>query len=712
VRDAVGTPNGSRSGRRVGIDVGGTFVDLVTVASSGALSEHKVLATPNDLPLAIEAGLGLMAQEAGTDLRAFVASIDQIVHGTTIATNAVLTRSGSVAGLLTTEGLRDCLQMRKSKKEEPYNLRYQAPAPVIPRHRRYGVRERLDEKGGVIEALDIGDVQSALDKLRADKVEAIAICFMHSYVNPSHEQQALEIVRSSLPDVYVVGSAELWPQLGMYDRVSTAALSAYVGPTLDRYLGGLIDRLAGLGFRGTLLIMRSNGGIMSVDRARRTAAATLLSGPAGGPRAALAYVAGLGLDRCVTLDMGGTSSDTCLIRDGEALVVPYGDVDRLRIAMPMLNINTIGAGGGSIAWIDEAGLLKMGPRSAGAMPGPASYGLGGVEPTCTDADVVLGYVNNEFFLGGRMKLYPDRAREAIDNGVARPLGIDVVAAAAGMYDVVNVNMAAGVSEVSIAKGFDPREFALVIAGGAGPIHGAMVARELGIPLVVVPKASAVFCAIGMLFADLQHEYVQSCWRPGRRQVLTELRDLLSEMGGQAERDLLGEGVTLGGMERRYFLDMRYVGQFHEVAVPVELDEVTSEGFAGVEERFHALHDRLFGYAVPGQAVEIINLRLTAVGQTTKPRLIAAKLATHRSEHARVGSRRAYLPDVRDFASVPVFDGARLAFGNTVAGPALIDQPATTVFVPTGYEMMCDRFGSYAMFVNDRRDEFSERIMAQ
>ncbi|HMR72026.1 MAG TPA: hydantoinase/oxoprolinase family protein, partial [Rubrivivax sp.] len=441
-------------------------------------------------------------------LEAFAATIDTIVHGTTVTTNATLTSTGARTALLTTEGVRDALEMRRGIREAQYDNRYTNVVPLVPRARRLGIAGRIDRDGRELAPLDLAAVRAAVQRWRDDGVQAVAVCFMNAFANPAHEQAAAAIVRAEWPEAYLSVSTEVLPAIRFYDRVSTTALNAYVGPKLGHYLDRLVERLAGVGFGGLLLIMQSNGGVITPAAARAKAALTLLSGPSGGPGAGLHYVAALGRDRVITTDMGGTSFEAS-VAVGMPLVKNDGEIARHRIALPMLDIHTIGAGGGSIGWLDDGGLLRMGPQSAGADPGPACYGRGGTLPTTTDANLVLGYLDPGYFAGGTMPLDVAAARRAIETHIARPMGLSIEQAAAGMYRVACNNMAQGVREVTIKRGFDPREFPLIPGGGAGPIHGCTICSELGIPLQVVPREASVLCAFGMLMGELRHDFVRT-----------------------------------------------------------------------------------------------------------------------------------------------------------------------------------------------------------
>ncbi len=503
------------------------------------------------------------------------------------------------------------------------------------------------------------------------------------------------LLEEQLPNIYKLSSAETLPLVGFYDRISTVSLAAYVGPALRRYLSKLGGALSEIGFLGSILIMKSDGGVISIPGADQNPAVTLLSGPAGGPRAALHYLKPLKLDRCIIMDMGGTSFDTSLIEAGQPMIAPNGEIDRLRIALPMLSIHTIGAGGGSIAWFDKANLLHMGPQSAGAVPGPVCYSAGGELPTATDADLLLGYINPDYFLGGKIKLSRERAETQLEKHVALQLGCDAKGAAAAMFRIINVNMAAAISEVSVARGHDPRGFPLVVAGGAGPIHAALIAEEIGIMKVIIPPNSSVLCATGMLFSDLTHEYVRSVWRPGLKTIGTTFTAAFDAMIADAIRDLAMEGISKDRIDWHHFADMRYVGQFHEVKVPVEPHELAeSRILADVVERFEKMHDQMFGHTVPDARVEVVHVRTTAIGRTVQPKLSESISSAMSAEP--VSTRAAYLASRDEYTDVPVYRDLPSGGGREFAGPLLIDRPSTTIFVPDTWRVTVDMFGSYVL----------------
>jgi len=480
-----------------------------------------------------------------------------------------------------------------------------------------------------------------------------------------------------------------------YNRVSTVALSAYVGPILRDYLGSLTGKLAQVGFEGVLLIMQSNGGVASPEATTEQPATTLLSGPAGGPSAAVAYVREHGRDDCILVDMGGTSFDASLVRGGEAAMQSEGEIERLRIALPMLAITTIGAGGGSIGWIDEGGLLRMGPRSAGARPGPACYGRGGEEPTCTDANLVLGYLDPAFFAGGRLPLDANAAREAIRTRVAQPLDMNVDEAAAGMYRVINANMAHGVREITVKRGLDPREFPMVVAGGAGALHACAIARELEIPSLIVPSTASVLCAAGMLLGDLRHDYVRSHIARFSELDSEAVLALADEMTATGAEQLEREGVADAAAEHQLLLDLRYVKQYHEVTVPISARSLRDGDLTAIADAFHREHDRLYGYELSRQGtdLELINVRVRSIGRTNKPPLPRCATGGEDPSAARKGSRRAFVPETNGLADVAVFDGHALQAGNVVAGPALIERTDTTIFVSASFTARVDNLGS-------------------
>ncbi len=682
---------------KIGIDVGGTFTDLFLWSDDRAAQTFKVLSTPRDPSVGVLAGLEAIAASRGITPRELAGRTSLVVHGTTVTTNASLTRGGAKTGLVTTEGVRDALEMRRGIRERQYDNRYTNVVPLVPRYLRRPVAGRLDFRGEEVAPLALDDVREAAARFRDEGIEAVAVCLMHSYASDAHEQAVASVLREELPDAWLSVSSEVMPTIRFYERVSTTVLNAYVGPVLREYLGSLTHRLSDVGFDGVLLIMQSNGGVAVPDLVQARPATTLLSGPAAGPRAAATYAAALGWEDCILMDMGGTSFDASLVRDGAASLSSDGEIDRLRIALPMLEIATIGAGGGSVGWIDAGGLLQMGPESAGALPGPACYDRGGRKPACTDADLVLGFLDAGLFAGGDMPLAPDLAEAAIREHVAEPLGVSVEEAAAGMYAVINANMAHGVREITVKRGLDPREFPMVVAGGAGALHACAIAAELQIPTLIVPPTASTLCATGMLLSDLQHDFVRSCVGPLDEQLRDgRLGRLVRELSAEGARQLEAEGAA--SIEHQVSLDLRYLKQYHEVTVRVPGEAVEQGDIAAIGAEFHGAHDRLYGYSLEeaGTGLELINLRVRSVGHTERPDLPMLPVGDADPSAALRGERRAWVPERARFEVIPVYDGHALCAGNQLAGPALIERVDTTIFVSAGFDASVDPLGSVVL----------------
>ncbi len=677
------------------MDVGGTFIDLM-VSGNGRRLILKTLSDPADRAGALLAGLALAAEELGLTPRELLTCTERIVHGSTIATNALLTRNGARTALLTTAGFRDVLNMRRGMRSDLYDPKQAPPDPLIPRPRIHPIVERVDSDGAVLEALDEESVDQAVAKLRRAGVESVAVGFVFAFANDAHERAAASRLRESLPDMHVSLSSEVLPEVRLYERLSTTAVNAYVTPVLAAYLESLERRLADNGFRGRLLVMQSSGGVMGLGPATRFGVRSVLSGPAAGPVAGLWYAGLHGIADAITTDMGGTSFDVCLVNRGEVEVTKEMEISGHRIALPMVAVHTIGAGGGSIVSVDGRGLLQVGPESAGATPGPVCYGRGGVRPTVTDADLLIGYLSAERFWGGRLRLDEDAAREAFRRDLAEPLGMDVAQAAYGAHQVVNANMVDAIREVSVRRGHDPRGFVLVAAGGAGPIHACAIARELDIGLILVPREASVMCAAGQLLSDLRHDFVRSCVMPLERFDRDTVEAHLRDLRRAAVEALLAEGVPRHRIAVSCAADMRYVGQFTEVEVPVPDPVLTEPVVAALAGDFHRIHESLNGYGMPEAAAEIVNLRVVGRG------LADAEPMSERSgapATALTGRRRAVFDD--GFREVPVYDGHCLAPGEEVAGPAIVEQETTTVVVTPEFRLNCDAYGNYLVYLKER-----------
>jgi N-methylhydantoinase A len=693
-------------GLKIGIDVGGTFTDFLVAWENKEPEIFKVLSTPQDPSIGVMQGLNEIAaaQQPATTVNELLGSVETIVHGTTVTTNATLTGNGAKSGLITTEGVRDALEMRRGIREEQYNNRYTNVKPLVPRYLRVGVGGRLRRDGSEIDPLNMQHIDEAIELFKNEDVEAISICFMNSFANPEHEQRAAERVREALPDTYLTVSTDLLSAIRFYERISSTALNSYVGPILSHYLAQLTGRLEKDGFGGLLLIMQSNGGVMSPEVARKSAALTLLSGPAGGPGAGLVYTKAHDQDKCIVVDMGGTSFEAALVVE-RPVMVNEGTIARHRIALPMLGIHTIGAGGGSIGWLDEGGLLRVGPQSAGADPGPACYGRGGTLPACTDANLVLGYLNPDFFAGGKIKLNVDAARNAIEEHVAKPLNMDIETAAAGMYRVACTNMAQGVREVTIKRGFDPREFPMIVAGGAGPIHSSLICEELGIPFQIVPRESSILCAVGMLMGDLKHDFVRTFVTRMDAVDWQALHGLISEM--HTEGAALLDSEQISEQQRGYQIkfDCRYMKQYHEVSFEVSRESVDARDTKAIEAAFHKEHNRLYGYSLENEdvPVDLINVRVQALGITDKPSFTPQERVAPDPAASQKGERSAYIPNEKAFRVVPVYDGHQLRHGHQFTGPAIIEQITTAIFVGESFDCVVDKFGSFALYQKGRDD---------
>jgi N-methylhydantoinase A len=620
-------------------------------------------------------GLGRLARAVGLERATLLASTERIVHGTTVATNALLERKGARVGLLTTEGHRDVLEMREGLKDDRYNLRVPPPEPLVPRSRRLGVSERMRADGRVEVPLDRRSLARAIDALRAESVQAVAVCYLHAYRDSRHEKLTRTALARALPRSYVSLSSEVLPQIKEYERVCTTVVNAYVGPILSDYLARLGRRLAEAGYRAPVLVMQSHGGVAPIAEAARLAAGSVLSGPAGGV-AASRYCAALGgVGDLIPFDMGGTSTDISLVAGGEAALAVDRAVGEYRVALPSLDIVSLGAGGGSIGWVDAGGILQVGPQSAGADPGPACYGRGGTAATVTDANLVLGYLDADRFLGGESRLDIVAAGRALD-ALARPLGLDRVRAAWGVHEVVNTRMAEGVRLVSVRRGVDPRRFALLAFGGAAGLHATDVARRLEMRRVVLPRAASVLSAWGMLATDLRYELVESHVGDLRGMKPAALRRRFGRMEAQARRRL---GTFDGEVRIQRAMDMRYGEQVFEITVPLDgVDLDAADPLKEIVERFHQRHEALYTYSLRDQEVVLVNARVAAVG--TLPALPQEPMLSPREPAAPGSHRRVYLGGWRE---VPVHDLDALAPAQVVEGPAVLEAPTTTVLLRPG-----------------------------
>jgi N-methylhydantoinase A len=684
----------------LGIDVGGTFTDFLEIDASGSVEIVKTASTPLRPADGVLAGLAKLASLHESPLAQYLSRVGLIVHGTTITTNAVITRNFAKTGYLTTKGFRDILNSRRGIKRNAFTAKEAPPTPIVPQYLVRTVEERVDRDGTVVTPLGEYDVRSAAHYFRELGVEAVAVNYMFSFLNARHEKRTREILGEELPGVFVTISSDVLPQVRFYERGSTTVFNACVGPLLRAYISDLQRQLGDSGFRGRFLTMQSNGGVMSLEVVKEFAANTLLSGPASGPVAANFFARRHKLANLISIDMGGTSLDVCLVRDGRVGISNRSEVAEYALALPSIDIHAIGAGGGSIASVDSGGILCVGPESAGAAPGPAAYGAGGTRPTVTDANLVLGYINPDYFLGGEQRLNLELAAGAIERDVARPMKLDLEEAARGIVAVVNAQMANGVRQVSVARGFDPRDAALVAAGGAGPLHACGIAEELGLELILVPRTSSVLCSTGMLATDLRHDFVRFASirldEPERAAAgLNKIRGELIERGRKILDD---EGVAAGRRRFEFSCDMQFEGQFNvlETSVPLlAAGPLRVKDLAAVARSFVEHHERVYGYTLHDSTIEIQSIRMSAIGVTDPPPFREIARGARSATAALKGHRRAWFSGRS--VKTPIYESGLLRAGNEIAGPAIIEAPTTTIKIDPQWNLKVDPIGSYLMW---------------
>ena len=659
---------------RIAIDVGGTFTDVVAADSTGIITYVKAPSTPANQSVGVLDGLNRLAERLQLSRAELLSRTERIVHGMTVATNALLERKGAKLALLTTAGHRDILEMREGLKPDRYNLRLARPETLVPRSRRLGIVERLRADGSVHTALDMKSVDRAIDQLIEQEVSAVAVCFLHAYKDSRHEELVRARLAERLPELYMSLSSEVLPQIKEYQRVSTTVVNAYVGPLMRNYLADLEQHLAQAGYPGAVLVMLSHGGVAPVEEAIRVAAGTVLSGPAGGIAGARRVAALTGIPNLIPLDMGGTSTDISLIVDGQATLSAERAIASETIALPSLDIITLGAGGGSIARRDTGGLFKVGPQSAGADPGPASYGRGGLQATVTDASVVLGYLTPQNFMGGSADLNQAAATEALQQ-LADQLGLSAVETAAGVHRIINTHMAEGIRLATVRRGVDPRNFALLGFGGAAGLHATALARMLNLRRVVIPEMASVLSAWGMLETPLRFENMRSHVGETDTLDVDAVRAIYAQLrvGGRERMRTWFDGEIVTELAA----DMRYGEQVYEIDVPFSDVDLHSEQFADqLKAAFERRHEALYTYSLPDQQPVLVNARVATTG------LLAAGAAPPGREPQvqEPLKRRVYLDE---WAEIPVFSFAGLASGSQVNGPAMVESETTTVLLRDG-----------------------------
>ena len=685
---------------KIAVDSGGTFTDGVLVKKSGEVITTKAHTTPQDPAFGTMDCIRKLASELGLTVEDLLSQTDTIIHGTTMATNLVATHSGAKMGTIATQGYRLRMtfqQVAKSdwqdKSEDMFDMRLEAPKALTSNHLMTEVEERVNVRGEVLVPLNEESVREAVRYLKGKEVESIAVMLMFSPLHPQHELRIAEIIREEYPGVTVALSSRILPVIGETERWGTTMFSAYVAPAVSNYLRRLQQALKEAGFKGELVFMQSNGGIVTPDVVLDNPAVLLLSGPAAGPSLGLALGEVHGAKNILSIDMGGTSFDVGVVYDGNVNIVQQKIIDAKKFSLPSVDVQAAGAGGGSIAWIDASGRLQVGPKSAGAFPGPACYGKGGEDPTVTDADLVLGYIDPDFFLGGETKLSKKLAEKAIKEKIADPLGMTVLNAAAAIYDIVNAVMASA-TYVSFAKrGFDPREFTLCAAGGAAPVHAVPIMEDLGIKKLIIPKVAPTYCAFGMMFCDLKHDYTRPYARETEKADLAKINGLFDEMESMGLDTLQREGVSPKDVIIEKTMEIRYYGQFRQRSAKVPPGQVTGESLKETISNFHEVHKATHGYADPVFPTEIVRLHLTAAAKVAKPGLPSKQEGGGQASSAMKGSREAYFNGY-GLLTAKVYNGDKLFTGDRVEGPAIIEERFTTVVIPPGATAGVDIVGNY------------------
>lgn len=698
---------------RLGIDAGGTFTDFILADRSGGVRIFKALSTPQDPTRAIQNGLALIEEETGITPREIVSNADLCINGTTVGLNALIQHKGARTGLIATAGHQDSIEIRLGHKEDGY--RYDPDYPparmLVPRYLRRGVRERVLSTGAVHSALNEEDVREACRHFLAEGVESVAISFVWSVLHPAHERRAGEIVREMMPGVRLTLGSALYPQVREYTRTSTAIVNAYLAPILAGYVEKVDGYFQSLGARAPVRYFQSNGGLALGRVVSDQSVYAINSGPASAPQAALYLGEPWGMEDIITVDMGGTSFDITLTRNGRANVSKDIDFLRYRIGIPMIQVETLGAGGGSIGWIDEMGLLQMGPQSAGSEPGPACYDQGGEQPTTTDANLVLGYLNPDGLVGGRLPLNVEKARRAIETHLAKPLGISVEKAAHGMFTIVNNNMVNAIRRVSVERGYDPRDFVLNCAGGATAAHITALAREMGIRKVLISKLASGLCAFGQIISDVKYNYMAPApVRLEGAEAAAKLDALFKELEAKGRADLAGDGFGAERVSVLRSLDMRYVGQVHECTVSVEPFEVTEAALERLKAAFHARHEELYTYSEPGSVVEVVNVESALTGAVDKPARMT--IAAGQGAHAALaGTREMIFAADGTQQDTPVYEGAKLGAGDRILGPAVIQEVTTTIVIEPGWTAELDPTGVYVLTLAEAEPALAETAVA-
>lgn len=683
---------------RVGIDVGGTFTDVVAVDKhANRFFYAKTPTTHHDLAEGVLNGLEEILEKAGKG----VGEIEYLIHGTTLGTNAIVEGKGARVGLITTKGFEDVLEIRRvaRPKEAAFDFEADNPPPLVPRYLRKGVAERVDSKGRVYLLLEEDSAREVIEFFKGEQVESVAVCLLFSFLNPAHEQRIGQICRDLFPEALISLSSEVCPEFREYERTCTTVMNAYLAPVIKRYMDNLIRRLRERYGELKLHIMQSNGGLTTAQAAGDHAAHLINSGPAAGAIAAAFISEAVGCDMGVGADMGGTTFDISIVDRGLPKTTTWGGVTEYPIKLPMVDLKTIGAGGGSIAWIDQGGVLYVGPQSAGSNPGPACYGWGGTLPTVTDANVVLGRLNPRFLLGGKMRIYPERAREAIQSKVAERIGLSVEEAALSIVGIANANMVKGIGGVTVQRGYDLREFILVPFGGAAGNHAVEIAAALGIAKIVIPSMCGNLSAFGLLVADMRYDDVRTLARKKDEISPGTLLKLFREMEESQLGRLREQGVRDEDTLVEWSADLRYEGQSWELNAPVQRTSTFGpEELQALLSTFHDLHQRAYSYSEPGEAVEFVNLRVKAVGRHPDLQLPRRACSGKSADPALKERRPVYFKE-KGFVETPVFERDQLGYGTEICGPCLIEEEISSTLVPLGSQLSVDEYGNLVILVD-------------
>ena len=675
---------------RVGVDIGGTFTDLVAIdEKTRDVYEVKVPTTPKDPLNGVLNAINRLKMVYNIEITDF----SQLIHGTTIATNTIIEKKGAKCGLITTKGFRDVIEIGRQTRSKLYDIFVDRPEPLIPRHLRVEISERVLYNGEIFKGIDEKEVERKVEYLVKNGVQSIAVCLLHSYINPEHEKIVEKIIKKLYPDIFVSLSSDVVPEFREYERFSTTVLNAYVLPRVKKYLDSFEEFLVSKGARCPLHVVQQSGGIVRSEFVKNKPVVIVESGPAAGVIMAQHIGKLAGFSDIISLDIGGTTAKAATIIGGMPEVTTELYVaEGYPLKIPSIDLVEVGAGGGSIAWLDVAGALKVGPISAGADPGPACYCKGGTEPTLTDAHVVLGHINPNYFLGGRMKISVEEAKKAVKDKLAAKLQMDLIEVAEGIIDVAMATVSRAIRKVTLRRGHDPRDFAIVAFGGAGPMEAAMLAEELGIRNIVIPPSPGLASALGMLFADMRYEYVLTRVMRIKNADVNLINETYSSLENKGISELKKEVVNFETVILRS-MDLRYVGQSYEINIPVPPGEVSGEDLENIAAKFHEKHQMIYGHSAPEEPVELVNLRVTVIGKAAKPKLKELPKEKKSSDTALKGTRKVYFKKYKDFVECPIYERSKLAYDSEVSGPAIIEEMSSTIVIPPDYTARVDKYGN-------------------